>query len=515
MNTLDADGNRVAPQVLVAADGTWTTTGTFSDSAAVVQNLSVNQIGGAQGQGEVNFTINLPAVTTPGRDAADAHHPKDGSTVDSRTVTFSGKGTPGDAIAVVNAEGDVVAPATIVEADGTWTTTGTFSDSAARTQDLTVGEVDSNLDVVDTIDFTITLPAVSTGTGTTTPGAGTGTPPRVRPPARAPVRPVASRSWPASRHTRSADGGTTIGRAPVPVPPEEPPHDPHPHRPGDEHHARCRAAPDARAHRLHGAGHHDEHEALDIVVRHGHGRPVRRPERRPGRDPAEARYNAVIGGLLPYYGSTVPKVADESYTISADAPLYGDDRSKPVARLAAKNFLDQPTVVVPVQVSGDWAMVLTPARQALPSATKGGAAAQSAAWIRRDLLRKSGALSDHVVIAVGKQTVSIVGADGKTVHEFPAGVGAGGTPTPTGVIGYIQARYLDPAQDQTVHPIQLTTLHSAAADEPYGGKDGGLIGVHYQSVARGAVSHGCVRLDGDAVDAVNALPLGTVVQIVA
>ncbi len=176
VNTLDADGNRVAPQVLVAADGTWTTTGTFSDSAAVVQNLSVNQIGGAQGQGEVNFTINLPAVTTPpAATPLTLITPKDGSTVDSRTVTFSGKGTPGDAIAVVNAEGDVVAPATIVEADGTWTTTGTFSDSAARTQDLTVGEVDSNLDVVDTIDFTITLPAVSTGTGTTTPGAGTGT----------------------------------------------------------------------------------------------------------------------------------------------------------------------------------------------------------------------------------------------------------------------------------------------------------------------------------------------------
>lgn len=229
----------------------------------------------------------------------------------------------------------------------------------------------------------------------------------------------------------------------------------------------------------------------------------------------EAKYDAVIGGLIPYYESTIPKVADESYTISADAALYGDDRAKPVARLAAKNFLGDPTVVVPVKVSGDWTMVMTPARQALPSASQGGAAAQSAAWIRRDLLHRNSALSDHVVISVGKQTVSIVGSDGKTVHDFPAGVGAGGTPTPTGVIGYIQARYLDPAQDQTVHPIQLTTLHSAAADEPYGGTDGGLIGVHYQAVARGAVSHGCVRLDGDAVDAVNALPLGTVVQIVA
>jgi len=229
----------------------------------------------------------------------------------------------------------------------------------------------------------------------------------------------------------------------------------------------------------------------------------------------QAQYNAVIGGLLPYYESTIPKTADESYTISADAPLYGDDRTKPVARLAEKDFLGDPTVVVPVQFSGDWAMVMTPARQALPSATNGAAAAQSAAWIRRDLLTKKTSLEGHVVIAVGAQTVSIVGADGKTGKEFPAGVGAGGTPTPTGVIGYIQARYLDPAQDQTVHEINLTTLHSAAADEPYGGKDGGLIGVHYESTARGAVSHGCVRLDGDAVDAINKLPLGTIVQITA
>ncbi|WP_288468537.1 hypothetical protein [uncultured Curtobacterium sp.] len=176
VNTLNEAGDRVAPQVLVGEDGTWTTTGTFSDSAAVVQNLSVNQIGGAQGQGEVNFTINLPAATTPpAATPLTLITPKDGSTVDSRTVTFSGKGTPGDAIAVVNADGDVVAPATVVKEDGTWTTTGIFSDSAAAKQDLTVGEIDSDLNVVDTIDFSITLPAAGTGTGTTTPGAGTGT----------------------------------------------------------------------------------------------------------------------------------------------------------------------------------------------------------------------------------------------------------------------------------------------------------------------------------------------------
>ncbi|MBE7162407.1 MAG: L,D-transpeptidase [Williamsia herbipolensis] len=228
----------------------------------------------------------------------------------------------------------------------------------------------------------------------------------------------------------------------------------------------------------------------------------------------EARYDAVIGGLMPYYDSDVPKASSHAATIRADAPLYGGDRTTPVARIAAKNFLGDPTVVVPVRDDGAWTEIMTPSRQALPSATDGSAAAQTVAWIRTSALERGDALPDHLVIAVGAQTVSIVDASGKTVQRFPAGVGAGGTPTPTGVVGYIQARYLDPAQDQTVHPINLTSLHSAAADEPYGGSDGGLIGVHYESVARGAVSHGCVRLDGEAVDRVNDLPVGTLVQIV-
>jgi len=86
VNVLDADGNRAAPQVLVADDGTWTTTGTFSDSAATVQNLSVNQIGGGQGQGEVAFTITLPAVATTPTDGG-------GTTPGTGTGTGAGTGT--------------------------------------------------------------------------------------------------------------------------------------------------------------------------------------------------------------------------------------------------------------------------------------------------------------------------------------------------------------------------------------------------------------------------------------
>jgi lipoprotein-anchoring transpeptidase ErfK/SrfK len=60
----------------------------------------------------------------------------------------------------------------------------------------------------------------------------------------------------------------------------------------------------------------------------------------------------------------------------------------------------------------------------------------------------------------------------------------------------------------------LTSLHSSAADEPYLGHDGGLIGVHYNATATGNVSHGCVRLNVAAINAVNALPLGTLITFV-
>lgn len=221
----------------------------------------------------------------------------------------------------------------------------------------------------------------------------------------------------------------------------------------------------------------------------------------------EARYNAVVAGLLPFRAKSVPKAMDTVDTIAADAPLYGSDRTTPVAKLAAKNFLGQDTVVVPVRVDGPWSLVLTPARKVLPSKDS-KAPAQTSAWIRSDLLHRAQQLSDHIVVDVGKQTVSIVDASGATKQQFSAGVGANGTPTPTG-IGYMEARYLDPAQDQTVYPIGLTSLHSSASDEPFGGSDGGLIGIHYQPTHSGAVSHGCVRLDGPSISALNQLPLGT------
>ena len=186
------------------------------------------------------------------------------------------------------------------------------------------------------------------------------------------------------------------------------------------------------------------------------------------------------------------------------------------AHLAARNFLGEPSVVVPVERSGDWLRILTPARQRLPSDPAGTdsfgalAPAQTSAWLRTDSLSSPPILTNRIIVSVSAQMLSIIGVGSRT---WPVGVGAPGTPTPIGVTGYLEARYRDAAQGQAEHPVQLTSLHSTAADEPFGGNDGGLIGIHFQASASGAVSHGCIRVPLEAIAAVNALPLGTLITI--
>ncbi|MBC7519276.1 MAG: L,D-transpeptidase [Microbacteriaceae bacterium] len=227
----------------------------------------------------------------------------------------------------------------------------------------------------------------------------------------------------------------------------------------------------------------------------------------------EARYDAVIPGLIPYLSDAPPSASSTAFELIADTAVYGADRSTLVARLNAKNFLDQPTIVVPVQIDPEWALIMTPARNALPSANNNLAAAQTVGWVRSAALTHPTVLLNRVVISATERTLTILNERGAAISSFPVGVGTPETPSPTGVTGYLQARYLDPAQGQSTYPIQLTSMHSAVADNPYGGTDGGLIGIHFEKVNSGAVSHGCIRVPIPAIEAVNQLPLGTTVTI--
>ncbi|WP_025157897.1 L,D-transpeptidase [Leifsonia aquatica] len=225
-----------------------------------------------------------------------------------------------------------------------------------------------------------------------------------------------------------------------------------------------------------------------------------------------AVHNAVIPELL----AAPAEIGDATtYALTGEAPLFGDDRSTPVARLAARDFLHETTTVVIVRTDGAWALALTPARRILPStATTEPAPAQTAGWVPLSYLNDPRPVENRIEISTSEQRLSILDRSGAVTATFPVGVGTPDTPTPTGVTGYLQARYLDPDQGQSTHRIQLTSLHATASDEPYEGDDGGLIGIHYQPVSSGAISHGCVRMDAAGIDAVDALPLGTLVTIV-
>lgn len=227
-----------------------------------------------------------------------------------------------------------------------------------------------------------------------------------------------------------------------------------------------------------------------------------------------ADYRAVIPGLV-----AAPPTATWAsvFRLASDTPLFGTDRAVPIARLEAEDFLNETTVVVRIKVEGEWSLVLVPSRENLPSQVHAGqtAPAQSAAWLPTTALIPLSTVKNRVVISVSAQSLTITDAAGRPQRTFSVGVGAAGTPTPIGVTGYLEARYLDPAQGQSRYRIQLTSLHSSAADEPYGGSDGGLIGIHYEDVSTGAVSHGCVRLGADAIAAVDNLTLGTPIVIVA
>jgi hypothetical protein len=220
-----------------------------------------------------------------------------------------------------------------------------------------------------------------------------------------------------------------------------------------------------------------------------------------------AQYSAVIPALDAWpFTTTVSTV----YSLDGDIQLFDAPGGTAVATLPASDFLGGPTVVVGVDRLGGWERVLTPARQRLPSA--GEAVAQTSAWVPIGELHRPRPITTSIVISVSAQSLTITTGDSAT-KTFAVGVGTPDAPTPTGVTGYLQARYFDASQQQASHPVQLTSLHSTAADEPFGGSDGGLIGLHYEKEATGAVSHGCVRLGTAAVTAVNALPLGTLVTI--
>lgn len=228
----------------------------------------------------------------------------------------------------------------------------------------------------------------------------------------------------------------------------------------------------------------------------------------------EARYDAVIADLMPFRRPISGVL--QTYTMRhSTTVLYGADHQTPVATLPKHNFANRATVATAVRDAGTWTMILTPARQQLPSTRTSSqplTPAQTSAWVHTADLQPAQQVRAAITVHLDSSRITITNQHGDTA-SWSAAIGAPGTPTPTDVTGYLQERYLDPAQRQSVHRIQLSSLHATGNDEPYHGHDGGLIGIHYAQNPSGATTHGCIRVTADTITAIDKLPLGTPITI--
>ena len=139
---------------------------------------------------------------------------------------------------------------------------------------------------------------------------------------------------------------------------------------------------------------------------------------------------------------------------------------------------------------------------------------ESTGWLRRDQVRLRPV--DHAVeVDLSERTVRLL-RDGRVVRVWPAGVGLPSTPTPTG--RFFLTVKLRPPQISSLYGAWALGLsaYSEVLDQ-FGTGDGqiALHGTHNPGADLGrAVSHGCVRLDNQAITTLaDTLPLGTPVTI--
>ena len=187
VNLTPSVGDSVVGQIIVDANRTWTGSVTFPADAAPEQTITVDQVLGGSGRGQVVLPVVLPAVVTPpttpvALPAPVITAPAQDSTVTGTEVTFEGTGTPGADIGLlvaptpaddVNTLADDPAARIVVDENGDWDVTlalapGDYSAVAFQVQLDAAGQpvVDENgLPVVSDdstpVDFTLEAAAVA------------------------------------------------------------------------------------------------------------------------------------------------------------------------------------------------------------------------------------------------------------------------------------------------------------------------------------------------------------------
>ena len=179
-------------------------------------------------------------------------------------------------------------------------------------------------------------------------------------------------------------------------------------------------------------------------------------------------------------------------------PVFDTPGGTAFARLPPEQLGNDTWLPVIGQQSG-WVQVLLPSR---PNGSVG--------WL--DTGQLTLARSRHEIrVDLGAARLQL-SRDGQQVGSWPVSVGTARTPTPAGRT-FLLAAIRDPRQ--SFSPLILTLGTHSAALETYAGGPG-TVGIHTWPAGQRSTrpaSHGCIRVPGDALTTLAAVPLGSLVRI--
>ena len=210
-----------------------------------------------------------------------------------------------------------------------------------------------------------------------------------------------------------------------------------------------------------------------------------------------------VPAYISYIAAVKPSVTSVAVYPSPDAPQPTQQFPNPWLYQPDNPDTKVPQVfLVKSQRADGWVEVLLPVR---PNGSTG--------WLHTSDVTLS-QNPFHIVVSLGAHTITVTNAT-SVVYTGTVAVGAPDTPTPTGnYYLYVLLQAPDPTTAYGPYAYGLSS-HSDALDT-FAGSDA-EIGIHGNNDASALgqnVSHGCIRMDNDAITALSKqLPLGTPVDV--
>ena len=199
-------------------------------------------------------------------------------------------------------------------------------------------------------------------------------------------------------------------------------------------------------------------------------------------------------------------MSTELATVLATAPRYAAP-GKPGAGVVPARWYERPSVLPVIAAKPGWVEVRLAQR---PD--------ESTAWLPASDVTLS-TTPYEIVVDLATTKLSLFD-DGRLVFSAPAGVGSADDPTPTG--RYFVAFDEPPPQPNPGYgPFIIVTSDHSQAISDWEGSGDAVIGIHGPlgedseiGTSGAKISHGCIRLHDQALEALTEVPPGTPIDVI-